>query len=162
MVKNKSGGKRSKGLARKDNSSEVAVTTKIRFKEDAAKEAVGLYYYAKVTKCLGNCRFLAACDDGTDRVASCLHFGKKNRRENNIDMGANLLVGVAEYNTATHGKQQPCQILDLYSPAESAYIPYFQSKDDLEYEDELKELLSLDNETNNEPTLAESYDLESI
>ena len=132
MVKNKTGGKRSKGLARKQHNEET-VTRRIRTKEDAAKETKGLsgdYYYAKVVKAHGNCRFGVACDDGVDRMASCLHFAKKNRRDNNIEMGSCLLVGVADFHTATDGKAQPCQILELYQPAEAATIPYFQDSDE--------------------------------
>lgn len=132
MVKNKTGGKRSKGLARKQHNEET-VTRRIRTKEDAAKETKGLpgdYYYAKVVKAHGNCRFGVACDDGVDRMASCLHFAKKNRRDNNVEVGSCLLVGVADFHAATDGKVQPCQILELYQPAEAASITYFQDSDE--------------------------------
>lgn len=136
MVKNKTGGKRSKGLARKqqhDPSTEQLHRGNVRTKEDAVKETKGLpgeYYYAKVVKAYGNCRFAAACDDGVERVASCLHFAKKNRRDNNIELGSCLLVGVADYHSANgQTKGQPCQILELYSPAEAACIFYFQDDD---------------------------------
>jgi len=141
MVKNKTGGKRSKGLARKqqhDPSAEQQLHRgNIRTKEDAVKETKGLpgeYYYAKVVRSHGNCRFAALCDDGVERMASCMHFAKKNRRDNNVEVGACLLVGVADYHAAVGGKAQPCQILELYSPAEAACIPHFHDAED-DYED---------------------------
>ena len=133
MVKNKTGGKRSKGLARKQQDSDQLHRGKIRTKEDAVKETKGLpgaYYYAKVVRSHGNCRFAALCDDGVERMASCMHFAKKNRRDNNIEVGSSLLVGVADYHAAPDGKAQPCQILELYSPAEAACIPYFDDGTD--------------------------------
>ena len=136
MVKNKTGGKRSKGLARKQqtqDSTEQLHRGNIRTKEDAEKETKGLegaYYYAKVVRSHGNCRFAALCDDGVERMASCMHFAKKNRRDNNVEVGSCLLVGVADYHSATKGKAQACQILELYNSAEAACIPYFQDDDD--------------------------------
>ena len=144
MVKNKTGGKRSKGLARKqqhDPAAEQLHRGNVRTREDAVKETKGLpgeYYYAKVVRSHGNCRFAALCDDGVERMASCLHFAKKNRRDNNIEVGAFLLVGVADYHTANGSKKaQPCQILELYSPVEAACIPYFQDDDKDEEEDKV-------------------------
>lgn len=133
MVKNKTGGKRSKGLARKQQDSDQLHRGKIRTKEDAVKETKGLpgcYYYAKVVRSHGNCRFAALCDDGVERMASCMHFAKKNRRDNNIEVGSSLLVGVADYHAAQDGKAQPCQILELYSAVEAACIPYFDDGTD--------------------------------
>jgi translation initiation factor IF-1 len=137
MVKNKTGGKRSKGLARKqqtnDPSTEQLHRGNIRTKEDAIKETKGLpgtYFYAKVTKSYGNCRFAALCDDGVERIASCMHFAKKNRRDNNVEVGSNLLVGVADYHATASGKLQQSQILELYTPAEAACIPYVQEDEE--------------------------------
>ena len=140
MVKNKTGGKRSKGLARKqqhDPSADQLHRGNVRTKEDAVKETKGMpgaYHYAKVVRSHGNCRFAAMCDDGVERMASCMHFAKKNRRDNNIELGSCLLVGVADYHTPLPGKAQPCQILELYSAAEAACIAYFHDEED-DYED---------------------------
>jgi hypothetical protein len=140
MVKNKTGGKRSKGLARKQQHQDPDQLHRgnIRTKEDAVKETKGLpgeYYYAKVVRSHGNCRFAALCDDGKERMASCMHFAKKNRRDNNIEVGSCLLVGVADYHAEVAGKAQPCQILELYGPAEAQTIPYFRDDDEDEDED---------------------------
>lgn len=140
MVKNKTGGKRSKGLARKqqDASADQQLHRgNVRTKEEAVKETKGLpgnYYYAKVVRSHGNCRFAALCDDGVERMASCMHFAKKNRRDNNVEVGSCLLVGVADYHAVKDGKTQPCQILELYNPLEAACIPYFHDDED-DYED---------------------------
>jgi len=139
MVKNKTGGNKSKGLARKALNAEVAVR-KLFLKEDAAKESAGLpgsYFYAKVARALGDCRFLAECDDGQSRTASCKHMNR-SRRENNVELGSALLVGVADYHASSKdGKLQACQILALYTPAEAALIPFFQPREDKDDLDDL-------------------------
>jgi translation initiation factor IF-1 len=148
MVKNKTGGKRSKGLARKDHDTEPQ-NYKVRTKEDAAKETKdypgNFYYYARVVKSYGNCRFAVSCDDGHQRTASCMHFGgKKNRRENNIELGSCLLVGVTDYHTAASGKDQPCEILELYKAHETLYITFFQEKKEDDFENETAAETSID------------------
>jgi translation initiation factor IF-1 len=131
MVKNKTGGKKSKGLARKVLNAEPFVR-KLFLKEDAAKESEGMpgaYYYAKVTRAYGDCRFLVECDDGTNRVACCKHM-HRSRRENNVELGSCLLVGVADYHTSNGtDKPPPCQTLVLYMPVEAVLIPFFQVRD---------------------------------
>ena len=136
MVKTKTGGKRSKGLARKQQTHDPAEQLhrgNVRTKEDVIKETKGMqgsYYYAKVLKSFGNCRFAVLCDDGVERIASCMHFAKKNRRDNNIEIGSKLLVGVADYHANVEGKMQQSQSLELYTAAEVLCIPYFQDEDE--------------------------------
>jgi initiation factor 1A len=109
MVKN-TGGKRTKGLARKSQQSTFA--NKLRMSECEEEK------YAIVRKLFGNsCDVF--CDDAKGRLAMIAgKFSGRNKRNNLIVPGTIVLIGLRDWATVVEGKTEKCDILEVYSAQE--------------------------------------------
>ena len=109
MVKN-TGGKRTKGLARKSQQS--MTTNRLRVSECEEEK------YAIVRKLFGNsCDVF--CDDNTGRLAMIAgKFSGRNKRNNLIVPGTIVLIGLRSWATVVEGKVEKCDILEVYSAHE--------------------------------------------
>ena len=109
MVKNETGGNKSKKQARSKSS---ALQQNIR----KAKEEGEMY--AAVTKIFGGPNCQVMCNDGVSR--SCIirnKFKTKGKRDNNITVGSWILVGIREWEVRSDGTQK-CDLLEVYSHSE--------------------------------------------
>ena len=107
MVKNATGGNKSKKQARGSGSS--APQQNIR----KAKEEGEIY--AAVTKIFGGPNCLVMCNDGVSR--SCIirnKFKTRGKRDNNITIGSWILVGIRDWEVRSDGTQK-CDLLEVYS-----------------------------------------------
>jgi initiation factor 1A len=110
MVKNTTGGGRAKCLARKN---ETQHTTRLRMIEDDGEN------YAVVRKVFGGNRCEVLCDDLVTRQAIIRgKFTGKNKRRNVIQSETVILVGLREWATVKDGKQEECDVLEVYSAME--------------------------------------------
>ena len=109
MVKN-TGGKRTKGLARKNQSQ--GFTSRLRVSECEEEK------YAIVRKLFGNsCDVF--CDDSKGRLAMIAgKFSGRNKRGNLIVPGTIVLIGLRSWATVIEGKSEKCDILEVYSAQE--------------------------------------------
>lgn len=109
MVKN-TGGKRTKGLARKSQQS--ITTNRLRISECEEEK------YAVVRKLFGNsCDVF--CDDNKGRLAMIAgKFSGRNKRNNLIVPGTIVLIGLRSWATVVEGKTEKCDILEVYSSQE--------------------------------------------
>jgi len=111
MVKN-TGGKRTKGVARKNENSASAYS-KIRISECEQEK------YAIVRKIFGGSRCEVFCDDLISRQAIIRgKFSGRNKRRNIIQVGTILLIGIRDWVTHTHDKIQESDVLEVYSSLE--------------------------------------------
>lgn len=106
MVVNKTGGKKSKGVARK---SMTQVSQKVRFSESPEE------IYAIATKMLGNGMFEAKCADDINRICKIRgKFSGKRKASHFVKPGVWVLVGIYEWDSNT-SKQQKCDLLEVYA-----------------------------------------------
>jgi initiation factor 1A len=109
MVKN-SGGCRTKGLARKNETHHMS---KLRMSECPEEK------YAIVKKIFGGSRCEVFCDDHILRQGIIRgKFSGKNKRRNTISPGTIVLVGLRDWVTVKEGKVEECDILEVYSAIE--------------------------------------------
>ena len=109
MVKNATGGNKSKKQARSTSS---APQQNIR----KAKEEGEIY--AAVTKIFGGPNCQVMCNDGISR--SCIirnKFKTRGKRDNNITLGSWILVGIRDWEVRSDGTQK-CDLLEVYSHSE--------------------------------------------
>jgi len=108
MVKNMSGGNKSKGFARKNT-----------IKKDNALviSTDELEVYAQVTKLLGGAMCQVVCLDGTEMICHIRgKFRGRHKRDNMIQNGTWLLVGKREWEKEpVHGKLQNCDVIEVYT-----------------------------------------------
>jgi initiation factor 1A len=110
MVKNTTGGNRSKGLARKNESSHYS---KLRMAECEEE------HYAIVKKIFGGNRCEVFCDDSISRQGIIRgKFTGKNKRKNIIGAGTIILVGLRDWATKIEKKMEECDVLEVYSSIE--------------------------------------------
>ena len=110
MVKNTTGGNRSKGLARKN---ETQHYSKLRMSECEEE------HYAIVKKIFGGNRCEVFCDDSICRQAIIRgKFTGKNKRRNIISAGTIILVGLRDWATKIEKKMEECDVLEVYSSIE--------------------------------------------
>jgi initiation factor 1A len=108
MVKNTTGGNRSKGLARKNESGQHY--SKLRMAECEEE------HYAIVKKIFGGTRCEVFCDDSVARQAIIRgKFTGKNKRRNIIGAGTIILVGLRDWATKKENKIEECDVLEVYS-----------------------------------------------
>jgi len=114
MVINEKGGCKGKKVARKHL---TKGKNELRLSHSSSEK------YAIVKKLLGNtCDVI--CDDGKER--RCIIRGKftgRNKRDNMIDSGAYILVGLREWvnedtGAGGHGKVNYCDLLEVYNSSE--------------------------------------------
>ncbi len=124
MVKNTTGGNRSKGFARKHNSGNKDNILRISEEEGEI--------YAIVIKMCGNGMFECYCIDGINRLGQIRgKFTGKGKRDNIVNVGTWVLIGVREWDikkeeetnfkassslvTTKKEKLPKCDLLEVYS-----------------------------------------------
>ena len=111
MVKNTTGGSRAKGLARKNEQSTHA--TRLRVAQEESEK------YAIVRKICGGNRCDVFCDDAVSRKGIIRgKFTGRNKRNNVIQPGTIVLVGLRDWATNKEGKMEDCDVLEVYSALE--------------------------------------------
>jgi initiation factor 1A len=108
MVKNTTGGNKSKGFARKELN--VSSNNKLRLSESENEK------YAHITKMFGNGICEALCEDSKTR--KCIIRGKfrggKGKRNSFIVVGTIVLVGIRDWETDS----DKCDLLEVYNQNE--------------------------------------------
>ena len=114
MVKNAGGGKRAKGLARKNvNSNKSSQEKPLRVGQDEDE------IYAIVTKNFGNGMCDVLCIDNLTRLCHIRGiFRGRSKRDNCIELGSWVLVGKRSYETVVKDKKQNCDLLEVYNRSE--------------------------------------------
>ena len=113
MVKNSGGGKRAKGLARKNVNNKSSQEKPLRVAQDEDE------IYAIVTKLFGNGMCDVLCMDNVTRLCHIRGiFRGRAKRDNCIELGAWLLVGKRSFETVVKDKKQNCDLLEVYNRSE--------------------------------------------
>jgi initiation factor 1A len=111
MVKNTTGGSRAKGLARKNE--HVSHTVRLRTAQEEGEK------YAIVRKIFGGTRCEVFCHDSVSRQGIIRgKFTGRNKRNNVIQAGTIVLVGLRDWATHKEGKMEECDVLEVYSTLE--------------------------------------------
>ena len=111
MVKNTTGGSRAKGLARKNEGASRDIRLRVAQEEGE--------HYAIVRKIYGGTRCEVFCDDATSRQGIIRgKFTGRNKRNNVIQAGTIVLVGLRDWATHKEGKMEECDVLEVYSALE--------------------------------------------
>ena len=114
MVKNKSGGNKSKRLARK-HVQEEQVHKPARLKD--INEECELY--AVVVRIFGQGNCEVYCEDGVLRLCVMRKkFRGRSKRDNMVSINTLVLVATRDWETAVVGKKEKCDLLDVYSGME--------------------------------------------
>jgi translation initiation factor IF-1 len=114
MVKNTTGGSKTKGQARKFVNSKPSNSLRTSTNE--------LEVYAQVIKLLGGS--MCHINDNTGKVMLCHIRGKfrgRSKRDNFIEAGTWVLVGLREWSVGqenSRGKLEECDILEVYNDAD--------------------------------------------
>ena len=113
MVRNKTGGNKSKKSARKHvQTSDSSYNRKLRLIEEEGEN------YAVVIKMLGGPNCEVVCNDGISRQCIIRNkFRGRDKRDNNIAPGVWVLVGVRDWEARTN-KAAKCDLLEVYSSNE--------------------------------------------
>lgn len=110
MVKNKTGGNKSKKSARKFTNPTVT-NRKLRLAEEDET-------YAVVLKLFGGQNCQVVTNDGVTRLCVIRNkFRGRDKRDNNIAPGVWILVGVREWEARTKGEKK-CDLLEVYNSME--------------------------------------------
>ena len=108
MVKNKKGGSKHKKMARKNVSNNYDNIKLVKSSND-------LEQYACVTKLLGNGMAEVLCNDGKRRLLIIRgKFCGRNRRDNQINLGSLVLVGIREWEVRKKKKLPKVDLLYVY------------------------------------------------
>ena len=110
MVKNVNGGSKHKSQARKNIISNKT-STALRTVENEGE------CYAHVEKILGGANMHVACMDGKTRLCHIRgKFRGRGKRDNRIDAGTWVMVGIRDYETVREDgpKLQNCDLLEVY------------------------------------------------
>lgn len=111
MVKNTTGGSRAKGLARKNE--HTSHTVRLRIAQEKGEQ------YAIVRKIFGGTRCEVFCDDSVSRQGIIRgKFTGRNKRNNVIQAGTIVLIGLRDWATHKEGKMEECDVLEVYSALE--------------------------------------------
>jgi len=109
MVKNKKGGSGHKRQARKHVTGGNSYN-RTRYAEDP------LELYAVCTKVYGGGNVAVLCQDRTERLCVLRKkFKGRGKRDNTVAPGIYLLVGLREFEVVAKGKQEKCDLLEVYS-----------------------------------------------
>jgi initiation factor 1A len=111
MVKNVSGGNKSKGFARKNFTKK---DSGLRVSEDEAE------VYAQVTKIFGGAMCQVISSDGTEMLCHIRgKFRGRGKRDNFIGNGTWLLVGLRDWEKEpSAGKLLNCDVIEVYNDAD--------------------------------------------
>jgi translation initiation factor 1A len=115
MVKNKFGGNKHKGFARKFANAKP--DNKLRMSQNEFE------LYGIAIKMLGNNMFECMCIDGVSRLGHIRgKFAGRGKRDNMISIGTWVLIGLREWDTTksddtkcTKKKLQQCDLLEVYT-----------------------------------------------
>jgi len=111
MVKNKTGGNKSKKSARKFSNPTIT-NRKLRLAEEEGET------YATVIKLLGGPNCEVVTNDGLTRLCVIRNkFRGRDKRDNNIAPGVWILVGIRDWE-ARVGSEQKCDLLEVYTSIE--------------------------------------------
>jgi len=178
MVKNTTGGSKTKGQARKFVTAAPKNTLRISTDE--------LEIYAQVTKNLGNGMCHVMCIDGVTRLCHIRgKFRGRGKKDNFIGVGTWMLIGLREWeagSTKKSGKLDNCDVLEVYNDYDVQRLKdsvsedwsVFQNsegnanitKDDIEFEDnktlEYHELIEaqIANAGNKQLDMSEDYEID--
>ena len=109
MVKNKKGGSGHKRQARKHTTGGHSFN-RTRYADDP------LELYAVCTKVYGGGNVAVKCQDGKERLCVLRKkFKGRGKRDNTVAAGIYLLVGLREFECVAAGKQEKCDLLEVYS-----------------------------------------------
>ena len=123
MVKNL-GGNKAKGQARKFVNNKQD-NKKLRESEDDDYEI-----YAQVEKVLGNGMYNVICIDNIKRLChSSGKFKGRNKKDNFVNLGTWLLIGLREYESSNNKKIQNCDLLEVYTDFEKEKLKTTVNKD---------------------------------
>lgn len=113
MVKN-AGGNKSKRIGRKHV--DIPDAKNIRYAIEQGEE------YAVVSKMFGGtCQVI--CRDSTARICVIRKkFKGRGKRGSIISPGVWILVGIRDWEAATDGKPQKCDLLEVYSPSDKDHL----------------------------------------
>ena len=122
MVKNKTGGNKSKKTARKHmNQTGSSYNRKLRLIEEQGEN------YAAVIKILGGPNCEVICNDGVRRQCIIRNkFRGRDKRDNNISPGVWILVGVRDWEART-SKSTKCDLLEVYTSNEKEKLKTIKS-----------------------------------
>jgi translation initiation factor 1A len=111
MVKNQSGGSKTKGQARKFITAKPSNTLRISHDESEV--------YAQVIKILGGAMCHVECIDGKIRLCHIRgKFRGRGKRDNLITNGTWILIGLREWEIgkeSSRGKLENCDLLEVYN-----------------------------------------------
>lgn len=112
MVKNTTGGSKTKGQARKFATEKPSNT--LRISQDEYE------LYAQVTKVLGGAMCHVLCIDGITRLCHIRgKFRGRGKRDNFISNGSWILIGLREWATSKEksstGKLEACDLMEVYN-----------------------------------------------
>ena len=86
--------------------------------------------YAVCLKLFGGGMCSVKCEDGVCRTCVMRSkFRGKDRRDNMITQGTLLLVGLREWERVPDGKQQKCDLLEVYRPNERESLLQLEKRD---------------------------------
>jgi len=114
MVKNLHGGRKHKLMGRKFVN---AKKNELRIKKDDAE------IYGRASAILGNNMFYCKCSDGKERLCRIRgKFSGRNKRDNIINRGTLVLVGLYEWNNSKGDKVDKCDLLEVYNLEEESRL----------------------------------------
>jgi initiation factor 1A len=117
MVKNVKGGNKHKKMARKQFGEPVE--EKIRY--SSCEDEI----YGSVAKIYGNGRILVTCNDNIERLCVIRKkFKGRNKRNNEINIGAYILIGKRSWNSNIEGKLETTDLLYVYSSQQANKLKY--------------------------------------
>lgn len=117
MVKNVKGGNKHKKMARKQFGEPVE--EKIRY--SSCEDEI----YGSVAKIYGNGRILVTCNDNIERLCVIRKkFKGRNKRNNEINIGAYILIGKRSWNSDIEGKLETTDLLYVYSSQQANKLKY--------------------------------------
>jgi len=123
MVKNSTGGNKSKKQARKTAIQNHQPAKEIR----KAKEEGEMY--AAVSKMFGGKECEVMClDNKTRRCVMRSKFTFRGKAENNLSVGTMILVGLRDWEVRHTGKER-CDLLEVYSQNEKERLKQYESCD---------------------------------
>ena len=118
MVKNTTGGNKSKGYARKN-----VMAAKQERATRMAKDENEIY--AQVKKMLGNGMCEVLCGDNVSRLCHIRgKFRGRGKKDNFITAGTLVLIGLREWETGEvkNGKLPNCDLLEVYSDSDKMFL----------------------------------------
>lgn len=121
MVKNNTGGNKSKKFGRKHLSTGNS-NRALREVEDEDE------MYAAVVKLFGHGRCEVMCNDG--KIRDCVirnKFRGRGKRDNMLNMGTWVMVGLRSWEVIKEDKKETCDLLEVYSGGEKEKLKKISS-----------------------------------